>query len=139
MVIFQKAYTLIEVIVVIIIIGILATIAMPRFFRAVEATRAKEAVAALQQIRSGERIYRMEENTYWPAGSSETDVAIINATLNLFLDTREVNWDYYITAPDADNFTATAQRQGGGMYGGTTITLDEAGPPFGGTWPLPLP
>ncbi|MCQ9208805.1 MAG: hypothetical protein NG712_05455 [Omnitrophica bacterium] len=131
-----------ELMIVIVIIGILAGIAMPIFSRTIEATKAKEALAALQQIRTGERIYRVEENDYWPVGSSESVIATINNTLRTFLDTRSNrNWNYSVTASSGtpDTFTATATRIGGG-YNGKTIVFDQAGlDQANTTWPLPIP
>lgn len=126
----KKAFTLIELIVTVVIIGILAGLALPQFTKTFETTKAKEAVAALQQIRTGERSYRIEENTYWPSGAG--DNAAINTQLSLSLDTRaDRNWDYSIIAV-ANTFTATAQRTSG-RNAGETITIDENGN-LGGSW-----
>ncbi|GAG47841.1 unnamed protein product, partial [marine sediment metagenome] len=119
----KNGFTLTELIVVVVILGILATLAIPNFFKVMENTKAKEAVASLHQIRAGEHIYRYEENAYWPSGAG--DNAAINAQLNLSLDTgAERNWDYSITA-DASTFTATATRIG--KAADNTITIDEDG------------
>ena len=141
-----KAFTLIELMVVVIIIGILAALAMPMFSRAIESTKAKEAVAALQQIRTGERIYRVEENTYFysSGGGGLTETKQINETIRTFLDVRDDdkrNWDYSVGvgATAASTFTATATRKSGGAeYKDKTITIDEDGG-LAGDWPLPLP
>ncbi len=54
----QKAFTLLEVIIVIIIVGVLASIALPKFFRMVERTRAVEAISMLSSLRAAiERCY----------------------------------------------------------------------------------
>jgi prepilin-type N-terminal cleavage/methylation domain-containing protein len=133
------AFTLNEVIIVIIIIGILACFALPQFNRTIESAKAQEAVAALHQIRAGERIYRSKENFYWPAGAVEGDINTINTALRIFLDTRpERNWNYSVGANAVGNtFAATATRKGGG-YNGRTITINQNGV-LGGTWPLPIP
>ena len=112
--------------VVIIIIGILATFAIPNFFKAIETTKVREAISSLEQIKAGEIIYYNEEYTYWPRGSTQSNVAIINRRLRLFLDTRELNWDYYATASARTSFTATAKRQSG-AYVNQTVSIDQSG------------
>ena len=121
----KSGVTLLESIVVVVIVGILATFALPRFIKAVEKTKANEAISSLEQIKAGEIIYRGEENTYWPCALTETNVSTINSQLRLFLDTRELNWDYYVTA-NAGTFTATAKRQSG-KNKNETITIDQNG------------
>ncbi|MBU3934261.1 MAG: type II secretion system GspH family protein [Candidatus Omnitrophica bacterium] len=127
----KAGISLIELIVVVTVIGILASIAIPNFIKTMETTKAREAISSLGQIRAGEIIYRSEENTYWPAGSTESNVATINSQLRLSLDTRELNWDYYVTATTS-TFTATARRKSG-RNENKTITIDEDGNQ-GGTW-----
>ena len=125
----KSAFTLIELVLVVIIVGILASLALPMFGKTFEVTKANEAVAALHQIRTGERIYRQETNTYWASfGVTPRDhIDNINATLRLFLDRRDNrNWDYSIVTPTADTFTAMAVRRGGGNDG-ESITIDETG------------
>ena len=133
----KSAFTLTELIITLIIIGILVSLALPLFTRAMESTRANEAKAALEQIRAGERIYRTSEGYYYPHSadhsSAEEDEATINSFLKLFLDTREKDWKYKVDTDTADDFTATATRTSGGNQG-ETVTIDQSGPPFGGTW-----
>ncbi|MBL7197190.1 MAG: type II secretion system protein, partial [Candidatus Omnitrophica bacterium] len=126
----KKALTLIELMVVIIIMGVLATLALPRFAKTLETNRAKEARAALEQIRAGERIYRSSEGFYYPyhPSAAQTDEATINSFLKLFLDTREIDWKYQVDTDSAGDFTATAEREGG-ANDGETITIDETSPP----------
>ncbi|GAG34455.1 unnamed protein product, partial [marine sediment metagenome] len=91
-------------------------------------TRAKEAIASLEQIKAAEYIYRYEENTYWASSGAGgiAEIAQINQELNLDLDRRiERNWDYAIIAPDATHFTATAERVG--KAADNTITIDQDG------------
>ena len=139
-----KGMTLTELVMVVVIIGILAGLALPQFRKAFEATKAKEAVASLKQIRTAERAYRMEEKTYFYSDTTLDDkekIREINKMLNVYLDVRdERNWDYSIsrrTPYGRDDFMATATRiNTSPPYNNTTITLDDTGPPFGGDWPL---
>lgn len=140
------AVTLIELMVTIVIIGILAAMAIPMFPRVMETTKAKEAVAALEQIRTGERVYRVEEGDYWPVGILESDIGDINEQLRLYLDTRdERNWNYSVGAtsgvsPNPDTFIATATRRGTGSHDGETIVFTQDGlDGAASTWSLPLP
>lgn len=135
----RKAVTLIEITVALIIVGIVATLALPIFTKTVETTRAQEALAALRQIRTAERIYRTRLDFYFPddADNRESDIGTINNFLRVFLDTKASrNWDYDIDATVADAFTATATRRyqrGAGRNQGETITIDQDGV-IAGTW-----
>ncbi|MFA6582767.1 MAG: prepilin-type N-terminal cleavage/methylation domain-containing protein, partial [Elusimicrobiaceae bacterium] len=48
----KKGFTLIELLVVVLIIGILASIAVPQYMKAVEKSRVGEATSALASIRT---------------------------------------------------------------------------------------
>ncbi len=120
------AFTIIELLIAVIIVGILAALALPQFTKSIESTKGKEAIAALHQIRTAERTYRIAENTYWNTKAIVADNSAINAQLNLFLDTRaNRNWDYIISA-GADTFTARARRISG-RNTNETITINQDG------------
>lgn len=61
----KNAFTLLELIIVIIIVGVLASLALPRFFRVIEGARATEAVSTIGALRQAvERCYIMNAGSY---------------------------------------------------------------------------
>ena len=73
----KKGFTLIELLVVVLIMGILASVAMPQYFKSVEKSRAAEAIDALEAIASAQERHYMKKGTY-VATLSELDVGISN-------------------------------------------------------------
>ena len=59
-----KAFTLIELLVVVLIIGILAAIALPQYQKAVEKSRATQALVAVKHILDAQKVYYLANNTY---------------------------------------------------------------------------
>ncbi len=68
----KKGFTLIELLVVVLIIGILAAIAMPQYQKAVEKSRATEAIQIMKSLHDAFAVYRMSN------GISNTGRNVIN-------------------------------------------------------------
>jgi prepilin-type N-terminal cleavage/methylation domain-containing protein len=75
----KRAFTLIEIMIVVLIIGILLAIAVPNFVRAREASRAKACVANLKQIDSAKQQWAMD-NRAAAGGSVTGDMATLVGT-----------------------------------------------------------
>ncbi len=60
----KKGFTLIELLVVVLIIGILSSIAVPQYFKAVERSRMAEAETLLNSIAQAQRRMFLQANTF---------------------------------------------------------------------------
>ena len=119
-------FTLLELLVVVIIVGILATIAVPSFTRAMERARQSEASAFLDTLKTSEEAYYQENQKYTASFSLlMTDKPADASTKHYF--------KYSLAATDT-TFTATAVRKTGTDTGKSpnfssayTVTLNEQG------------
>ena len=59
-----KAFTLIELLVVVLIIGILAAIALPQYQKAVEKSKAAEAITLLKSVHQAVQEYQLANGTF---------------------------------------------------------------------------
>lgn len=123
----KKGFTLVELIIVVIIIGILATIAVPQYMKAVERARAGKARSALTQIAKAEKMYGAEWNGIYLAVAVN---GMLGSQLNNYVEMNEIggdpDWAYSATIA-ANMFTGTAVKKAGLPNAGETITLNELG------------
>ena len=65
----RRAFTLIELLIVVAIIGILAAIAVPNFLNAQTRSKVSRAVSDLKTLETAMEMYRIDNGQYVPAGS----------------------------------------------------------------------
>ena len=124
----QSGFTLLEIIIVIIIIGILASLALPKFFKTVEFSRSAEALGNLGSIRRAMDVCYQPKGTY--AGTTPCDFP----TLSISDPSTNPNnhWSYAISGQTAIAYLITATRTT--LDGGTiadTIQIDQDGKKLG--------
>ncbi len=127
----RRGFTLLELMMVVVIIGILATIALPQYFKTAERARTSEALSILSAIRSAEIRYRSlsPANTYTTA-LTELDVDI---------PTTSPIWTFTVAGVSAGS-NAVATRLTG-TCGGKALGMDldnaqicTSDPPCATTW-----
>ena len=75
----KKGFTLIELLVVVLIIGILASIAIPQYFKVVEKARVAEAMSLIAAVKSAEERYLAKGGSY-TATFTDLDISYANMT-----------------------------------------------------------
>ncbi|MBO4556123.1 MAG: prepilin-type N-terminal cleavage/methylation domain-containing protein [Elusimicrobiales bacterium] len=91
----RKGFTLIELLVVVLIMGILASVAMPAYFKSVEKSRSAEGIAWLSAVASAQERHYMKKGTYAET-MSELDVGLSNLSyFTLFQDNGSGGGKYF--------------------------------------------
>jgi type IV pilus assembly protein PilE len=99
----RTGFTLTEILVVVVIIAILAVLSMPMLVKTIEKAKIGEAISNLNLIRTGQKIYFLENNTF------SLDVGSLNIE-----DPNEPSnryFDYSMPSADGSDFTSRAQRR----------------------------
>lgn len=109
----NHGFTLIELITVIIIIGIMLGVALPKYMKMAEKTKASNAKRVLDILRKAEESYYAENSSYAIyAESDDSGTGIVDEIPQAKID-NDPDWDYGVPTASGDTFTATANRRRG--------------------------
>jgi len=118
----KSGFTLLEIIIVIIIVGVLASLALPRFFSTIEYSRSTEALNALGVVRKSILRCSLIDNDATGCGDTsyaELDIDDPSASVGSHYS------GYAIVINGAASYTITATRNGvDGGDGTSTIVLN---------------
>lgn len=117
----NKGFTLIELLVVVLILGILAAMAMPQYFKAVERSRMTEAVTLLSNIASAQQRKYLQINAY-AKNYSGLDVAPAGATGSVYYTKGTVT-----SGAGGNGFGVTLSSTNAYKTGFATATREAAG------------
>lgn len=111
----RQGFTLLELMMVVVIIGILATIALPQYFRSAERARVAEASSLLGTIRVAEMRYKAQSpNNVYTTVLGDLDIELQTSTL----------WSYAVNGTAA-GANAAATRLGASVpCSGKVLELD---------------
>jgi len=105
----QKAFTLVELIVVVILLGAIAGFALPNYTRSIQRAHEQDMVAQLTTIHAANLMYRTRNDTYWDTGGAVVnDLAIINNTLGLNIISNDGTTYAYSSPAGGATYTAEA-------------------------------
>ena len=97
----MEGFTLVEILIVVVIIGILATVAIPTYFKYVERGYASDAKVQIKNILQNAELYR-QETGQWP-----TDVETMMAENYIELKRSILNkWEFTVQLEDNEMGTA---------------------------------
>jgi len=113
----RKAFTLVEILIVVVILGILAAIVIQQFTNASEEAQASSAASQLSTVRNQIELFRVRNNGTPPA---ETDVT------QLFTDAGIVS-DDYLRAPPVNPRTGTSTVTSGTEAPSSAVSADDFG------------
>lgn len=113
-------FTLIELLVVVLIIGILSSIALPQYTKAVEKARASEAMAFAADWVTAQSIYKMANGHYAKAADSKPSV-----DLDITMPTSQVKY-FTVTDSTGDaDATLTLERTGSSTSYTLTVVMQN--------------
>ena len=122
----KSGFTLLEIIIVIIIVGILASLAMPKFFKTVEYSRSAEALTNLGAIRRAMDVCYQPTQNYAPC-TDFTKLSVEDPGLMF-----GAHWTYTWTIAPPSAFVITAARNAvDGGVAADKITIDQDGKKIG--------
>lgn len=97
----NKGFTLIELLVVVLIIGILAGVALPQYTKAVEKSRATEAITLLSNIAKAETVYALGTNSF-TNDLNALDIQMPNINAGATSQAETKNFNIEVSLADGD-------------------------------------
>ena len=104
----MKGFTLIELLVVVLIIGILSSVALPQYTKAVEKSRATEAWSTLKSIYAANSVYIMGGNPNGANSWADLDLSFTDENGQVVSSGQTFNtknWSYYVHDAQCEDST----------------------------------
>ncbi len=123
----SKAFTLVEILIVVVILGILAAIVIPQFTNASQEAQRGNVATQLQTLRNQIELFRVRNNGQNPvlAGANATAFADLTATTNSYGRTQEP----YIRAASTNPRSNSTEVTASGATGDALLTAAASANP----------
>lgn len=118
----RGGWSLVEVMMVLTIIGILTSMSIPSFHRAVEQSRTNIAAANLRAIWAAERFFWLENRSFTSDLSALESLGILDPAVV----SAKTIFVYDVPSADGSGFTAVAVRTGSSRWRGQ-LAIDDTG------------
>ena len=118
-----RAFTLIEVLIVVLIIGILAAIAVPQYQKAVEKSKAMQALALLRTLYQAADAVELSTGQ-WPSNTNQLDINIPDLG-------EDPEWHISLQKNDSQGSAGVRIKRKKGKYKGTNFTIYKRHPYIG--------
>jgi len=122
----RRGFTLTEACIALVIVCLLVTMATPVYRQAMEQARVDAANGNLKTVWSAQRIYWLEYRTFAPDLDALESMDLVDKALAATQSAPKATFVYTIGAADDESFTATAMRNGSGIWVGQ-IDIDQTG------------
>jgi len=116
----EKAFTLMELMIVVVVLGIMAGFAIPNYQRAIQKSHERDATSQLIAMHAANLIYRSNTGTYLIG--TNLDHTDLNTSLGINIIALDKTYDY--SDEGADAYTCDVTWTGGSST--FTISLDES-------------
>ena len=118
----QAGITLAETMIVVIVLGLVTTMAWPRFDMACEATRAEDASAVMRSVWLAQRMHWLEHGSFAPTLQDLSDEHLLDKVVPALAQP----FKYSLLNGQMPGFAVQAQRAGSQEWSGVLV-LDETG------------